>query len=415
VVRSHDDDGPSLDSPHPRVNVPRFLPRLGQSQQALLPLLSARGIRSTVAPLYFMGHNPQLSLLTAGRQMGSVLDPCTHLRQLPWAERSEAFRSFAFGNDPEAYEPDRARLSDDQLLHLAVDPLDAQRSRGATLMLTTFHLAGSLGSRGREIELALARTGVEHFRRQRLEEPLPFAPLQTPREIFATLAVSASELSSPSARQALADAYLDIGADGVWVKIARFHERASLTAIRAASAFLDALRDGGIPVVSCGAGQLHLALLADDLSASIGLAEGERFSIPRKWRPESADGKRRGRTRMAFHPKMHWSFRVGSDEAARAFQADPCGCGVHPARKSPAGLLVARHAAILRAEQAAEALAGLRGERREWLLAASAMASWKAADAGIPGMHMAMQRYQAVFEGLDAGREVAAPGEQAEL
>jgi hypothetical protein len=38
--------------------------------------------------------------------MGSVLDPCTQIRQKRWAERGDAFRMHPFGNDPEAYDPD---------------------------------------------------------------------------------------------------------------------------------------------------------------------------------------------------------------------------------------------------------------------------------------------------------------------
>lgn len=414
VVQSLTDQKPTSSYPHPRVDRAQFLPRLGQGQQALVPLLVARGVLTVVAPLYYLRHNPELSLLPAGRQMGSVLDPCTHARQKPLPDRAPGFRALPFGNDPEPYEPDRTRLTDEQLLRLGVEPLDAQRGRGGTLMLSTFHVAGAYGTRGRDIELVLARLGVEHFRRQRMEEPPAFAAVDTRREIYATIAVGLEDLSSPRSRQVLADAYLDLGADGIWVKILGFHERASLTDIRAASAFLSALREGGVPIVSCGPGQLHLALLADEISASIGLGESERFTMPATWKPTDNAGKRRGRTRMAYHAKLHWSFRVGSEQARQAFAAVACDCGVHPARKPPTGLLVARHAAILRAEQAAEALSGEPEERREWLLGASAVASWKAADAEMPDKHIAAARYEAVFEGLDAGRE-AAPGEQAEL
>lgn len=245
-------------------------------------------------------------------------------------------------------------------------------------------------------------------------EPPKFAAVETPREIYAALAVPLEQLRSPRARQALADAYLELSADGVWVMIPGFHERAALQDIRAASSFLSALGEAGTPVVSSGPGQLHLALLADEISASIGLAEGERFTMPTPWKPTAKDGKRRGRTRMAYHAKLHWSFRVNSKQAAQAFAAAACDCGVHPPRKPPTGLLVARHAAILRSTQAGEALTGDTAERREWLLGSSTLASWKAADAQMPDKHIAAARYQAVFDGLDSGRE-AAPGEQLDL
>lgn len=393
-----------------------LLPRLGHGQQGLVELLEKRGICTTVAPLYYMQHNPELSLIPSGRQMGTVLDPCTQIRQKPWAQRPPAFRALSFGNDPEPYEPDAATLSDDGLMHLALDPLDAARSRGATLFLTTFHVAGTIGTRGRDIELLLARLAVDYFRREHISEPPPFASVQVPREIYATIAVRLGDLMSPAARRALAEAYLAVGADGVWVKIEGFHERASREGIRAGAAFLRALREDGSPVVSCGSGQLHLGLLTEDFSASIGLAESERFVMPATWPARAKDKKPRGRTRMAYHGKFHRSFRVGTENAARAFKSAPCECGLHPPSKPPTGLVVAQHAAVLRADQAAEALDGDREDRREWLMGSSTKASWAAADAGISGEQMsALRCYESLFEGLDSGEDVAAPGEQVEL
>lgn len=406
-------DDPKL-SLHPQPGEPQFLPRLSHGQQALIPLLADRGVRSVVAPLYYLHHNPELSLLPVGRPLGRVLDPCTQLRQKPWNERAEGFRQLPFGNDPLPYTPDTARLSDTELFDLATMPIDAQRAAGGTLMLTSFHLAAGIGTRGRDIELLLAQVGIEHFRNQAMFEAPPFAAVDIPREIYACLAVDVRDLASPRARRELADAYLGLGADGLWVKIANFHERAPKRAIRDAGAFLSILRDGGITVVSCGPGQLHLALLTDDISASIGLGESERFVIPTTWR-NNTDNRRKGRTRMAYHPKFHASFRVGSREAARAFKLAGCSCSQHASAEPPTGLVVARHAAILRTDQAMEALSGEREERREWLLASSAVASWAAADAEIANGYTSGSCYEALFNGLDAGDDDVAIGEQTQL
>jgi hypothetical protein len=191
-----------------------------------------------VAPLYYMGHNNELAFVPSAEQMGIALDPCTQNRQRPWAERSDAFRSLPFGNHPNPYDPDRAGLSDAELLELGTGPLDIQRGAGATLMLSTFHLAGGWATRGRDIELALAGIAVRHFRQQRIDEPPRFAVVPVRREIYATVAVRVEDLLSPRARQSLADAYLALAPDGFWVKIADFDQRASLKNIRAAGGFL---------------------------------------------------------------------------------------------------------------------------------------------------------------------------------
>jgi hypothetical protein len=117
---------------------------------------------------------------------------------------------------------------------------------------------------------------------------------------------------------------------------------------------------------------------------------------------------------MAYNADLHWSFRIKSNEAQKAFTLAPCNCEEHPCREPPGGSTVSRHAAILRANEASEALNGDRLDRREWLLAFATRASWKAGDAGMPSKHTAANCYQAVFEGLDAGGEVA-PGEQSEI
>jgi hypothetical protein len=389
------------------------MPRLGHGQQSLLPLLAERGVKTTVTPLYYLEHNPQLALLPADR-MGRVLDPCTQLRQKPWSERAKGFRAQEFGNQPEPYDPDRARLDDRELLALALEPLDAQRSRGATLLLSTFHVAGAAGTRGRDIELTLAGIAIEQFRRERMDEPPVNGASDIPREIFATLAIGVEHLQSSRARSRLVEEYLSLDADGFWIKISGYHERAALEAIRAASAFLSALREGGRPVVSCGPGQLHLALLADEISASIGLGESERFTIPSTWTQTKKDGKPRGRMRMAYNPAMQWSFRIDSQKAGEAFASAPCDCAQHQRERPPGNAEVSRHAAVTRSEQASEALSGEREDRREWVLASSTMASWKAGDADMLRYHTATPRYEAVFEGLDAGGGLAA-GEQGEL
>jgi hypothetical protein len=382
----------------------------------LIGILSERGIKTTVAPLHFLRDNPELSLIPdEDGASGVVLDPCCQLRLLPWADWPAAFRSLGYGNDPDPYDPEAARFTDDQIFRLAVDPIAEARGRGGTLLLTTAHPAAGPGTRGRDLELLFAELGIGHFLGEGMREPPHFAAHGIRREIYVSIAIHARDLETRNDRARLAEAYLALEPDGLWVQIEGFHERAPIEQIRNSAAFLAALRECGKSVVSSGAGQLHLGLLAEDFSASIGLAENERFRVPAPWRRTNTNGDRRGRTRMAYHPKLHRSFRVGSEDARTAFAAAKCECGVHDPAIPPNGLTVARHAAILRSEQARDALDGEKEERREWVLASSAMASWAAADAGLsPEKSSATKAYEALFAGLDTVDGVAT-GEQTGL
>jgi hypothetical protein len=394
---SEDDHPPA----HPTVAEPAFVPRLGHEQQRLLAVLRRRGIRMTVSPLYFMAHNPELALFaSAGRPLGLALDPCAHHRQRPFFERSAAFCAEAYGARTTAFDPDRDHVGTEEFLALATGALELQRNRNATLMLTCAHVTGAVGTRGRNFELEVARASIAHFRTQRMDEPPVFAANPTQREIYATIAVPVGLLRVPAAAIALADAYLALDADGYWVKLEGFDERAARADIRAGGAFLALLRDGGRPIVSCQAGQLHLGLIADGLSASIGLAEGERFRFPTNWKEQINDhGQPRGRRRSAYHGKYFRSFRLGGADAGKAFAEASCRCGAHSPRKPPSGAEVELHAAVVRSQQAAEALDGDLADRREWLLASLAMATHTAHDAGVGATVPVI--FEELFGGLD--------------
>jgi hypothetical protein len=386
------------------VDAPLFVPRLGYEQQRVLPVLEAAGVRMTVSPLYYVAANPELALFTGGsHQLGLALDPCAHHRQLPFQRRSASFRSLPYGSASHPFDPDRDPISMEEFTQLATRPLESQRTRGATLMLTCAHLAGPIGTRGRELDLRLARAAIAHFRAQRMDEPPAYAANPTRREIYAALAIRASDLRSAASRQSLADAYLALAADGFWLKIEGFDERASRQDIRCAGALFAAFREGGRPVLGDQAGQLHLGLLADGLSASIGLAEGEHFRFPTDWKTQVTDnGQRRGRLRSAYHAKLLRSFRIGGQAALRAFGESPCRCQLHPGHQPPDGNVVEAHAAALRCAQAREALDGEPGDRREWLLATAALATHIAHDAGVDAVPSVV--FEELFAGLDAAQ-----------
>lgn len=390
---------------HPTVDEPVFVPRLGHEQQRLLPALRQRGIRMTVSPLYYMTHNPELALFAAKRPpLGLALDLCAHHRQLPFDSRAAAFRALPYGSAPTAFDPEHDPVSDAEFLDLTITALELQRNRNATLMLTAAHLTGASGTRGRDLDLEIARASIAHFRTQRMDEPPVYAANPIRREIYATIAVPVTVLRTPAVAIALADAYLALAADGYWVKLEGFDERAARADIRAGAAFLAQLRDGGRPVLSCQAGQLHLGLLADGLSASIGLAEGERFRFPTDWSQQRTEqGATSGRRRSAYHPKYLRSFRLGDDAATQAFREASCPCRAHAARVPPSGREVELHAAVVRCRQAREALDGDTADRREWLLASAAMATHTARDAGVDAIPLVV--FEELFHGLDRDDE----------
>jgi hypothetical protein len=350
----------------------------------------------TVSPLYYMGHNPELSLFTGFKPpLGLALDPACHLRQIPYEQRAPAFRKLSFGRSRATFDPDRSKLSEQEYADIVTEPLDLARARGATMLLPAYHLTGAVGSRGRTLDLKIAADAVGHFGDQRMDEPADLAAVPVRREIYVVIAVPGDLLESPRERRRLAQAYLELPADGFWVKIEGLSERSRRSLIRASGSFFALLRKGERPVVSDGCGHLHVALLANDVSTSIGLAESERFALPK----ERTRDWTSGRTRTLYHEKYLRSYVAGGEPAERAFAGCSCRCGRHPGNEAPIERAIEEHAAVVRAREAADALDGDIEERREWLLANAAMASHLAHDAGVD--HTPHIVFEVMFDGLD--------------
>lgn len=377
--------------------------RIGLGQAWLLPFLDQRGHGTAVIPLYYANSISQLSLSARPEQKGLVLDPTTHLRELPSDDRAEAFRNLPYGGDRDPFDAETAELGDDAILELALTPPALEREGGASLVLTTYHLAGGVGTRGRDLELLLARLAVQDFRDQRHDEPPVLSPHQFSREIYATIAVPLEVLRDFGEARRLAEAYLDIPADGYWVKILGFDERARLADIAAAGHFFRCLREGRRPIVTCGAGQLYLGCLCDGLSASIGIAEGERFRYPERWRVD-ANGESFGRRRPVYHPRLLRSIMTGNRRLAAAFAAHPCDCGHHARHEPPIGRNRDAHAALSRIGEINDAIEGDTADRREWLMARADIAADLARDLGLERRPL-VGRYQALLDGLDGVNE----------
>jgi hypothetical protein len=404
IGETADDDPPA----HPRRDQPQFLPRMSYGQQSLVPLLASGGARTVVTSLYYSDASRELALVPAAQRLGLVLDPSTHLRELPLGRRSPVFRRHSFGAIAGAFAPDETEISKQELLALATDPVDLQRAGGATLMLSSYHVAGRVGTRGRDLDLMLARAGIAHFRSERMDEPPEHAAVDVRREFYATLAIRVEDLLDRADRRRLASAYLELGADGIWVKLLGFHEAARPEHVRAGAAFLHELADGALPIVSDGAGQLHLAALSAGVSASIGIGDSERFRYPADWRDSSRNRKSSGRVRSAYHPIHMRSFKVNSRHAKLAFEVARCRCGQHPPSEPPSNASAGPHAAVVRMRGARNALDGEVEERREWLIAAVTQATWAAADAGLKPSD-GLASFEAFFHGWDGpGEEVSA-------
>ena len=378
-----------------------FIPRLGYAQHKLVDSLAAEGARCTAASLYYTHANPELALIPATARLGVVLDPMTHIRERPLAARAPIYRAQPWGRAAAAFDPDRSSISDVELEQLATDPIELQRGRGATLMLTSYHVAASGGTRGRDLDLLLAEVGISHFRRERIDEPPEHATIAVPREIYATLAIRVQDLHDAQSRRRLAEAYLALESDGLWVKLFGFHEAADPRDIQVGASFLRELSEGGRALVSDGAGQLHLGLLALNVSASIGIADSERCRYPTDWKRASAGSESKGRSRNAYHPSFMRSFKLGGDPSRKAFAASRCRCGQHPPEQPPTHTEVGPHAAVVRMRQAADALDGDGAERRECVLASATKATWAEKDAGIPSRGV-LGALTAVFTGWDA-------------
>jgi hypothetical protein len=394
---------------HPELDRARFIPRLGFRQERLAPLLAAEGITMTVSPLYFVEHNPELVLFARhDPPLGLALDPATHLRQVPFERRATSFKRLPFGRARTTFDPDRSQLSEQQYADLVRVPLDVARGRGGTLLLCAYHLSGAVGSRGRTLDLRIAADAINHFQAEGMAEPPELAAVPVRREIYVPIALTTATLESPRERRRLVEAYVELSADGFWVKVEGLNEKSRRALVRSYGRFLALLRrEAGRPVVSDGSGQLHIGLLVNNISTSVGVGESERFRMPLE-RPNNDWSA--GRSHTVYHERFLRSFLCGHAGATNAFLGSPCLCGRHPRNEPPRGAAIDEHGAIVRAREASAALEGEIDERREWLLATAALAAELARDAGVMCTKDAV--FEALFGGLDQpdGQELEETG-----
>jgi hypothetical protein len=172
--------------------------------------------------------------------------------------------------------------------------------------------------------------------------------------------------------------------------------------IAVCGAFLQLLREGGLPVVACGPGQLALGLWANDFVVCIGIGESERFVWPSNWRQmkKTKAGKPPGRVRYAYNKAFGRSFKLKSEDAQRAFEAGACDCAHHDAPGAPpTASKLDFHAADARLEEFNALCRGDVAARRAEVLNRARRSERLGRAASLK--YTSLAQFEALFSGID--------------
>lgn len=292
----------------------------------------------------------------------TVLLPCTEFNAREPDKRplGHSDLGYPFGSAP--YRASSGVLSAALMDDYVSAVLGVQAERGASLLLTPAHFVGGVNSIGRRNDLGMAAISRHVMLRDGLDQPDASALWSLRRPLFAYALVSIRALSGLAGEELLA-AYAELDVDGYWVGIDAFNEWSSTEDLHAATTWLFELeRRKGKPVVSYGAGNLHLALLLAGL-AGASVRVDARPLLP--W-PRVVTG--RPRQRRVFHPVVLtdvYNDRSGPAERTHAemlFAAHECDCGQHEAGVPPVERQKVGHTLVCRARLAQRATQGRRNE-----------------------------------------------------
>ena len=269
---------------------------------------------------------------------------------------------YPFGSVP--YRVSSGALSADLMDDYVSAVLGVQAERGASLLLTPAHFVGGIGSVGRHNDLDMAAISRRVALRDGLDQPDAADPWALRRPLLAYALIPIGALSGPEGEELLA-AYAGLDVDGCWIGIDAFDERSSTEDLYAAACWLFELeRRRDQPVISYGAGNLHLAFLLEGL-AGASVRVDARPLLP--W-PRAATS--RPRRRRVFHPVVLaevYNDRRGVTELTHAetlFATHECNCGQHEAGVPPvAGEQTIGHTLVCRMRLAQRAAQGDLGER----------------------------------------------------
>jgi hypothetical protein len=389
-------------SPHPVPGGCSFIPHLSFNQKRLLDLVEHSETATVGASLAHSVYGQDPPLFEPARPPGLMLDPETHLRSVELGQRPTHFRKLPYGGEVR-FDPDHDFLSDRQARALVVAVLDEQRRRGATLLLTPYHLCGGPATEGRKLDVLLAKASVRHFEQQRMAEPPKLAPRQAPRQLFAAIALPLSALRTDATVEELVELYRSVRAAGYWVRIADFNERAAPELVGRGARLLWQLQCvTQRPVVASGPGPLGLALVAGGLAAfSVGICSNERFAEP-------AESSGRRGTPSVYHPAFMRAFDARGENARNAFRSVGCECGHHPPERPPRGREILLHTCAVRLDEMRELRSVAPARRPAHLLQRLGSASWHATDADVPRL-----QFDALKQVIATMAEIATPESQA--
>lgn len=307
----------------------------------MLEALADAGIRVTAKSRVQDVTNEQIALLARETYgMGFALAPEAWRNQLASSahHRTESFNQLGYALE-RRFNPQRDSLTPTALREYARRGIDSQVDRRGTLLSTLGHVYPITNALARETEVRLVEEAARYFNSEGLREPSPDDPYQTPRALYATLIVKATELIDEHVAD-LIRRYSSLAVNGYWIWINGMSYSAP-DARRVARLVFGLEQIAERPVLLSGLGPMHLAFLASGIAAtSVGFGENERFNYPPTPPPKRDATDGRPRRLVIYHDEAmrNFTFRKSGAWAEilrRAFSEFPCDCGAHPPNLPP--------------------------------------------------------------------------------
>ncbi len=286
----------------------------------------AKPLTHTVADGEFVARAASMGLITAlpGEAWRNQLHPDD--------KRRRAIAQLGYTLDPRI-DPSEHSLSDGLVSDYGAAYVDAQISRGATLVGTPGHVYRVDGTVGRDNDLRLAHAAVKEWEARQGSRSRPDG---RPTALFATITLHGAVLADDKFVTWLVHQYLGVGVDGFWISV--FNCGQGKAQLAGATRLGLGLQSDGRFAILSGVGNAHLAALARGLSATCAGHHGMAPQFPPAALP--TDEEDAGIGVHVYHSAILGSTALGGDWAPsrRAlFASHPCACGCHPANEEPQG------------------------------------------------------------------------------